>query len=63
MRPIQMTKEALKYKGEWVTFSRDMQRVTGHGVTSKEASDMAKEAGEDAILFFIPEEWPGILVL
>jgi predicted RNase H-like HicB family nuclease len=59
-----MTDDALKYKNEWVAFSADFQRVVGHGTTTKDASDMAKEAGEEhAILFFIPEEWPDVLVL
>lgn len=64
MRPIRMTEDALNYKNEWVAFSGDFQRVVGHGVTTKEASGMAKEAGEEhAILFFIPEQWPDALVL
>lgn len=59
-----LTEEALKYKNEWVAFSADYQRVVGHGVTGKEASQQARDHGEEhAILLFIPEQMPDILVL
>lgn len=58
-----MTEEALRYKNEWVAFSPDFQRVVGHGRTPDEASAMAKKSGEEGILFFVPEEWPDVLVL
>ena len=63
MKPIHMTEEALLYRNEWVAFSADFQRIVGHGATAKEASDMAKNTDEEGILFFIPEEWPDVLVL
>lgn len=63
MEPVHMTDEALKYRNEWVSFSPDFQRVVGHGITPDEASAMAKRAGEEGVLFFIPEEWPDVLVL
>ena len=62
--PLRFTEEALKYKGQWVAFSGDYQRVVGHGQTSTEAHDQAKRDLEPhAILLFIPEEMPDILVL
>lgn len=63
MKPIKMTEEALKYKDEWVAFSPDFQRVLGHGSTPRKASAMAGRAAEESILFFIPKQWPNVLVL
>lgn len=64
MPVTQLPKEALEYKNQWVAFSLDFQRVVGNGADPESAVRMAKEAGEPhAILFFIPEEWPEVLVL
>jgi len=61
--PIQMTEDALKYRGEWVALSLDFQRVVGHGMRAKDAQEMAEEANEEhAILLFIPEEWPDAII-
>jgi hypothetical protein len=63
-KEIRLTEDALKYKNEWVAFSADYQRVVGHGVTGREAAQQAKNAGEKhAILLFIPEEMPDLIVL
>lgn len=61
---MDMTEDALKYRNEWVAFSGDLQRIVGHGLTAKEAVQMAKDDNEEhAILLFIPQEWPEVLVL
>lgn len=59
-----LPEEALQYKNQWVAFPLDFKRVIGNGIDPETAVKMAEEAGEPhAILFFIPEEWPEVLVL
>lgn len=56
--PVVMSKDALKYKGEWVAFSADYQRVVGHGFTPTDAVEMAERSNEPhAVLYFVSEEW------
>lgn len=63
MKTPMMTQDAWKYKNEWIALSIDFQKVLGHGKTTTEALDMATESGEQGFLFYIPEEWPAVLVL
>lgn len=54
-------KEAIHYRGQWVTFSRDMKWLNGHGQTPEEALESAREAGfeNDAFLLFMSDRWLG----
>lgn len=62
MPRIHLSDEALLYKGQWVSFTRDFKHVVGHGLTPKDAQDMAKATGDDfTFLFFMPERWPDAL--
>jgi len=58
---MKFTEDALKYKGEWVAFSLDLQRVVGHGATPVIATQEAEETEEEhAILLFIPDRYPDV---
>ena len=61
----QLPSEADQYKNEWVAIlSNNEEKIVGHGKTPKEAVDRAQQAGyPDAILLFIPAEWPKVLVV
>ena len=64
MPVIQLPQEAQNYKRQWVALSSDFSRVVGHGPTPEEALKSAGEAGEqDAVLLYIPEEWPQTLIV
>lgn len=55
--PSSITEDALNYRGEWVAFSIDLQRVVGHGATPSIATKHARDAEEKhAVLCFIPEK-------
>lgn len=61
---LQLPLEALQYKRQWVALSPDLTRVVSHGQTPDEALQAAKDAGEEnALLLFIPDQWPQTLVV
>lgn len=48
--------QGLMYRGQWVAFSGDLQRVVGHGKTPGEAEGMAKADNEEhAVLHFVDD--------
>ncbi len=41
----------LEYAGQWIVWTKDLKRIVAHGTTLDEAAQLARQAGEDEIVF------------
>ena len=41
----------LEYAGQWVVWTKDLKRIIAHGTTLDEVAQVARQAGEDEIVF------------